>query len=353
MKILHVILDSSVKRHLVHVTSLTDATSPFVENHLVTNKHVNIPNAEVLQIHKSDWNIFSIRNTFLKQLYALMPDIVHVHGCWNYATYQCLNMARNRGFITFFTPYGEMSMKEIKTEFWKKKVWKLLWYQRPMLKRASFIIVQTQKEGDTLFTLGRSTDMDIVPTKATPSDDFAAHITALYKQCCDAQRTKEVSMQTLKAIHLQLHELLHSHSLPKLELSSREKQQYDLFCTQQELTSTLTDEYQIPRYSDGDAISEIYAMVKKLKSSMGKKKATFNDVFQLTATIQNNDYDEDKLMQGLQKDGLSNFLRRIVQIADELCGIEPGFMPCLPLNDEKTLEMKLRLFNRQLHDTAN
>ena len=346
MKIMHVILDSAVKKNLVHVMNLTNAVSPFAENYLITNKHVNVPNAEVLQIYKSSWNIFSMRNTFLKKLYALMPDIVHVHGCWNYATYQCMKMAQNRGFVAFFTPYEELSMREIKTRFWQEKLWKLLWYQRPMLKSANCVIVQTKKEGDVLYTLGRNKEMELVPTSESTTDKFAQQMMDLYNSAFYEQKTKEVSVQTLNAIRTQLHELLHSHSLPTIQLSSREKQQYELFCTQQELSATIHDQYEVPRYNDGDACGEIYKMVKRIKVGIGKKNATFNDVFQLAATIQNNDYDEDKLMQGLQKEGLSNFLRRLIQIADELCGIEPGFMPCLPLNDAKTIEMKQKLFSR-------
>ncbi|MDO5447081.1 MAG: hypothetical protein Q4F34_04800 [Prevotellaceae bacterium] len=343
MKILHVILDDSVKKNLINVMRLTDATSPYLENHLVTNKHVNIPNAEVIQIYKSKWNPLSIRNTFLKQLYALMPDVVHVHGGWNYAAYQCLNMSRTRGFLTFFTPYGELSMKEIKNRLWQEKIWKLLFYQRPMLKKASYVIVQSQKEGDTLYTLGRSANMEIVPND---SGTLADRMVTLYRNASDDQRTKEVSMQTLTVIHDQLHELIHSRPLPKVALTAREVKQYNLFCMQQRFVETITDSYEVPRYNDGDACEVVYKMTKKLKSDLSKKVATFNDIFQLAATIQNNDYDEDRLVQGLQKDGLLNFLRRAIQVADELCGIEPGFMPCLPLNDAKTLDMKLRLFNQ-------
>ena len=344
MKILHVILDDLVKKDLVNVMRLTDATSPYVENHLVTNKHVNIPNAEVIQIYKSKWNPLSIRNTFLGQLYALMPDVVHLHGSWNYATYQCLNMSRTRGFLTFFTPYGELSMKNIKERLWQEKIWKLLFYQRPMLKRASYVIVQSQKEGDTLYTLGRSANMEIVPNDSATV--LGNRMVELYRNATNEQRTKEVSMQTLSVIHDQLHELLHSRPLPKVALTTREIKQYNLFCMQQKFIDTITDNYQVPRYNDGDAGEVVYKMTKKLKSDISKKVATFNDVFQLAATIQNNDYDEDRLVQALQKDGTLNFLRRVIQIADELCGIEPGFMPCLPLNDAKTLDMKLRLFNQ-------
>lgn len=344
MKILHIILGKTVKKDLVNLIGVTDQIAQETENIVITDKHIDIPNAEVIQIHYNDMNPFAIRNLFLKHLYTIMPDIIHVHGSWSYSEYQCLKMASNRGFVTFYSPYYEFTMKSIKKNFWKEKLWKLLWYQRPLLKKADFVIVYRQKEVNLFNTLGRSQNVILLP------ENSSEELIKLYTQAHEEKISSEVSIQTLAALYQQLHELLHSRPMPFVKLSKREQEQYDLFCETQGLNSTVKTIYEVPRYSDDDACGVIYKAIKKLKNDVAKKKADFNDIFQLVATIQNNDYDEDKLVASLKREGMYNFTCRIIQIADELCGVDEGFMPCLPLNDMKTLSIKLQLVNRNVTD---
>lgn len=335
MKILHVIFDDAVKKDLVHVIELTDALSPHAENHLITNKHVSVPNAEVFQLDLFKWDILSIRNKFLSCLYSLMPDIVHVHGAWNYRSYQCLKMSHNRGFQTFFSPYGGITRENIKADFWKKYLWKLLWYQTHMVRCADYIVIESEQERRMINALGRTQNVIL----------DSSQMMVLYKQAVNTKDITEVSVKTLFTIHNQLNELIHSKPLPELNLCSFEKKQYDVFCKQQNLTQTLNGTYITPIFSEDDARTEINKMVRLLKQNISKRKGTFNDVFQIATIMQNNDYNEDKLLQELNNEHLLNFARRIIHIADELCGIEMGFMPCLPLNDEKTTSIKIKLFN--------
>lgn len=345
MKILHVIFDNEIKKNLTHVIALTDAMSPYSENQLVTNKRVCVPNAEVFFVDFKKWDIVSIRNKFLSCLYGLMPDVVHVHGAWNYRSSQCLTMAHNRGFITFYSPYGGVTMKQIKTEFWKKKVWKLLWYQLPMIKRADCILIESDKERQTINTLGRTENIIQTSMNDIRMPDSSAQMIALYRQAVETQHLHEVSVKTLFTIRQKLHELIYSNRIPEIKLSSFEQKQYDTFCKQQHLLQTLDGSYETPRYSEDDTRTELNNLFRRLKDNLNKKKATFNDVFQVATIMQNNDYDEDRLLEELDRGHLLNFARRIIQIADELCGVEIGFMPCMPLNDEKTNSYKVKLFN--------
>ena len=341
MKILHIILDDTVKKNLVYVTTLTDEISQQTENHLATDRHVNIPNAEIIRLDCSRWNPLKMRNAFLKILYTLMPDIVHVHGCWNYANYLALKMAADRGFVTFFSTYGGMTMKDIKTSFWKKRMWQLLWYQHHMMKKATKVIIQKKKEESVASMFGRNDAVLLMPADGK---QYSEQMLEMYRQTHSDAVRSEISMQTMAAIHDQLNDILNLRPLRQVRLSQREMEQYDIFCEAQHLTETLTDSYQIPRYNDGDACGVIYKMIIELKKDLQKGKATFNDIFQLTATMQKNDYDEDQLMNGLERSNNVLFTRRIVEIADELCGVEIGFMPCLPLKDEETTNIKLKLF---------
>ena len=343
MKILHVILDDKVKKNLVYVMNLTNDIAQQTENHLTTDKHVNIPNAEIIPLEYSRWNILKIRNAFLKILYTLMPDIVHVHGCWNYANYLTLKMAKDRGFVTFFSTYGEITMKDIKTHFWKKRLWQLIWYQRHMIKIATQVILQNKKEENVIGMLGRNDNFNIIPHTAENGGN-SKQILELYQQAHSDAVRSDISMQTLAAIHDQLNDLLNLRPMREVRLSHREQEQYSIFCETHNLTDTVKESYSIPRYNDGDACGVIYKMIIQLKKDIQKEKATFNDIFQLAATIQKNDYDEDQLMSGLEKSGNVLFTRRILNIADELCSIDVGFMPCLPLKDEETTNLKLRLF---------
>lgn len=335
MKILHILIGDTVKQNLIHLLDLTDRIAAETENLVMTDKHINVPAADVKQVCLKRWNPIYNRNIFLQLLYAEMPDVVHVHGSWCHANSRCLKWAHQRGFVTFYSPHGGLMMKEIKHKLWKEKVWKLLRYQLYTLHNADYVTASTSKEVEHMGTLGRHSNIKM-------ADE---NIVELYNKAKTHKIVNEVSMKTLCVLHQQLHGLLHSQPLTHVRMTSREQVQYNMFCTKHHLTETVNSNYQLPTYDEDEACGVIYKMIKKLKTDIANKTATINDVFQLIATINNNDYDEDQLVRSLKREKLYYFTCRIIQIGDELCGIEKGFMPCMPLNDKITVKLKLQIIN--------
>lgn len=333
MKILHILLGDNVKKNLAAVLDLTNKIAPETENIVLTDKFLDLPSAEVKIVKLKRFGCIFNRNIFLRLLYREIPDIVHVHGSWCHTSADFMKLAHQRGFVTFFSPYGGLMMKEIKTNLWKEKIWKLLGYQLNALRIADYVIAGKSKEAEQLKTLGRNKVIKM-------ADD---NIVELYTKAKMRKVSREVTIKTLHVLHQQLHDLILSRPMTQVKLSEREQSQYNTFCKAQHLTEIVGSKYDVPHYNEKDAYEAIYKMIRKLKTDIAAKTATMNDVFQLMATIRNNDYDEDKLVTSLKREKIFDFTCRIMQIGDELCGLEKGFMPCLPLNDNKTVKLKLQL----------
>ena len=54
-------------------------------------------------------NLLSLQKRFLRLLYDLMPDIVHIHGSYSYLSSRILRWSVQRNFPVVFTPNGGMS----------------------------------------------------------------------------------------------------------------------------------------------------------------------------------------------------------------------------------------------------
>lgn len=333
MKILHVILDDNVKKYLTHIQSLEKNAPQTAEHVVVTDRQVDI-DMKVHLLKPKKWNIFSIRNKFLHILYTEMPDMVHVHGGWSYAQYQCLKMSANRGFITYYSPYGEISSKTIKTNLWKEKIWKCIWYQRPMVRCADHVFSHSKKETEFLKLFGGKKHIFQLDEA-----EKTKQIHTRYREDYETKAVKEIDLRTMASVHRQLHAVLNGLPAPEIELTPRWQQQYEIFCRRHGLSEIITNN-QVPRYTEEDSVNIIVSLIKELKMNLERGKATFGDVFSLCTIMQNNEYDEDEVCKQLHNSSLYNFTRRIVQIGDELCGIEPGYLPVLALNDESTIDLK-------------
>jgi hypothetical protein len=99
-------------------------------------------------------NLVHLQNRFLQILYATMPDIVHIHGCWSYVTAKICLWAKNRNFKVVISPHGQLEKKVIEDHFWSKHFPQILLFQKRTIKRADALWAGTEQEAKGLRRLG-------------------------------------------------------------------------------------------------------------------------------------------------------------------------------------------------------
>ncbi len=346
MKVLHIIFDNNLKSHVTSVRNISVLTSMTITHRVLTDQAIDLPDEQLIPISLTRWNAISICNKFLNILFTEMPDIVHIHSCWNHNASQCMRMARRRGFITFFSPYRDLQPTVMKSHFWTDKIWKWLWFQRKMLKQADYIFAQDEKEMMELYNLGRLQNIVLINVLASHSEETAAKTIKTYISACEEKDARQLSVSLLRIIHKQLNLLIQGEKTYTVTLPEHEQRQYNIFCHRQGLDKIMKG-FSIKRYDGGETIDILLKNIKDFRRNLNRHKATFAEIFIIASVMQNNDYDEDLLCQRLTKNNNMQFTRRIIAIADELCGIIPGYMPALPLRDVTTEKMKLQILNRK------
>ncbi len=346
MKVLHIIFDNNLRSPVNSLKNITMLTSTTLTHRVITDQAVDLPEEQLISIALKQWNTISICNKFLNILFTEMPDIVHIHSCWNHNAAQCLRMAKRRGFVTFFSPYRDLQPTVMKIHFWTDKVWKWLWFQRKMLKQADYIFAQDEKEMMELYNLGRLQNIALINVLASRSEETTTKIVNTYISACEEKDARQLSIGLLRIIHKQLNLLIQGERPYSVTLPEHEQRQYNIFCHRQGLDKIMK-EFCIKKYDSTEILDILLKSIKDFRRNLNRHKATFAEVFTIVAMMQNNDYDEDLLCGRLTKNKNMMFTRRIIAIADELCGVIPGFMPALPLKDATTEKMKLQILNRK------
>ena len=123
MKILHYYASSEVPLVIQYVKTLCEAMGTEVTNEVTTN------------------------GTDAKErLTSSHYDILHIHGCWQYAAYRLACVAWRENTRVVITPHGELEPWVMKQRYWKEKLPKRLLFQRSLIQQAYAVIVQGKME---------------------------------------------------------------------------------------------------------------------------------------------------------------------------------------------------------------
>ena len=362
IKVLHYIQSTGMGKDdsaLKYVNALIRSTKDETESYVVTQEEMG-----------SNWISFSIK--FNKLLKQTQPDIIHIHGSWNYYTALADKFARKKGFFTVISPHGLLTPKMTDDpEFWKKKVPRIFLYQLGMIRNTKYLIATDEEEAEDLKMLGWKRRITVVKASDKDCDDTTTctQLIAAYNKVIDTNYplriTEEETRFVKKCLRASLwqNDCLPEELIPseeeKEQVAKLSKRRISLYAYDNHITQLFTegakrigitlndlpDAENLPRFKQKKQekgrhekkIEKICSIISNLAEGVninvdytptGKLSLlTFGNIY---SALRFNDYNEDDFCTQIKKKFVMKTAKRLMTKLQEDFGLETGFLPILP-----------------------
>ncbi len=338
-------------------------------------------------------NYPALKRRYLTLLYGLMPQIVHIHGCYDYISSKVMSWSVQRGFLVVFSPYGGMSPHFIEEEY-GMRTWKMILYQKKMATNASCVVVSDKEEEAYLINSKIARRVQYIPDPRDGDyvdlDSYTSSILRIYQKIIDTDMGVHLDKNSREAVCALLHLSLAGENERKplcpediLNLRAIAPRQWSnimIFAMEQGISQYVSqgilkaqlnlpaiDVQQIEQFpalhpkdknklESGQLLSDNWLLKRKARKlenvePVAKKICImlFNLQYhsqRLTLSLRHlcdlyevyrfENVDEDFLKNLLEELGLLTFARRINQVLSETIYLEHGFMPVPALDDRGT-----------------
>ena len=345
-------------------------------------------------------NLLSLQKRFLRLLYDLMPDIVHIHGSYSYLSSRILRWSVQRNFPVVFTPNGGMSPDFI-DEAYGKRTWRLLTYQKAMTRRATCVITKDEKESEYIHAehLNDRVELinDLLAGEYLDLDGCIEQIINIYHKVLASDKTSRLHQREREAVSALLHlsmagegerQPLCSEDILNLrKITPLQWRDIHLFAAEQGITSFIMEgiskaqlagaanhipdtdvfpshtaknkkeleskrllltsfsSFRITRkLKNADpTIRKICYMLLNLRKHLHEHTLTLRHLCDLYETYRYEDIDEESLARALRSTGIYSFACRISQVLNETAYLDEGFMPVPALDDSGTAHIRTHL----------
>ena len=126
------------------------------------------------------------------------PDIVHVHGCWQYALVSAALKARRQGARIVLTPHGELEPWVINERRMSGKPSTTLRWQRRLVEHSYVVIAQGNMEAEALSQLGWNPRVEVirnaVVTNSITPEAMLQHTQEVYCKVMDSNTLELMSV---------------------------------------------------------------------------------------------------------------------------------------------------------------
>lgn len=166
MKIIHYIpsIDRSCGGTTEYVRLLAEKLGQQSELHVVAHTSLHPVEMEYCRVHfiqKYIWG--DMKKEWMALLDKVKPDIVHVHGCWNFQCAWVPKWSQSKGYKVILTPHGMLEPWIMKRNYWIKKLPALMLYQKKAICKADYIHATAESEKENLLQLGYNGKIKVIP----------------------------------------------------------------------------------------------------------------------------------------------------------------------------------------------
>lgn len=311
-------------------------------------------------------------------------DLLHIHGCWQYAAYRLARQAQRCGTRIVVTPHGQLEPWIMKRRYWKEKLPKRLLFQRSIIQQAYAVIVQGKMEEECLRKLGWNKRTVIIRncliTNSINTVEMAHQTWQTYRKIMDSNplalmtdATKTTLCQLLK-VGITGDERWLGESYVTITDHNQWRLLY-CYVHQEQVAEVVKRGLRILRVDTPDFdihqmpcfMPDGYEPSKSIEEAIGMQFATENDrlmatfrhlrrlamhsrltlshLVELDKELRNHDTAEDQLCDALKERHLYKFARRIMQLTNDLTGLGEGHMPMPPLDDRLTRHLRKHIDN--------
>ena len=296
------------------------------------------------------------------------PDIVHVHGCWNYKVAREALQAHRQGARIVLTPHGGLEPWVISDRRKKGKPCTALHWQRRVVESSYVLIAQGNIEAEALSQLGWNPRIEIVRnavvTNSITPEAMAQHTHEVYRKVMDSNTLELMSDEAKLLLKLLLKASITGDSrwvTEQVPVISEQEWRYLLVYADHEnvrtnvdsgarllgikypyietakIKSYLPTDYQKPKYEAHDAAS--------LVSEIHHRQITLRHLVELDRSLRRSNIQDDRLVDVLIENRLLKLFRRLLCILTEQTGLDEGFLPVQPIDDRQTQVIRKQLKN--------
>lgn len=307
-------------------------------------------------------------------LMKIQPDLVHVHGSWNPLQFLMEHTARKKGYVTCVSPYGGMAPEVLNTEFFKRRLLPLLFYQAPLIRHSTSLIAINEKEWKDIRNLNLKKRVEILPPTLSTEEgakEYTTAILAAYQKAIDSSYKKYITPEeemvverclitaTTKDTKYVPDRKEETEKQNRQTLSFRRMYFYaydeDVLDKMMEGAGRLSYNFpepsnigDIPRYADRKAkkrggIEQLQLPVRKLHiaeeksleysvvtamlrvQKEGLKRLTLRHKAELYNIFRNDDFDEKIVGDELSRLHMKNFTKKIQKMLHELYNMPVGY----------------------------
>jgi hypothetical protein len=320
----------------------------------------------------------------LQRLGSLHYDILHLHGCWNNASWRVVRKAKAEGTRLVLSPHGQLEPWVVGDNYWQEKLPKKLLYQRRMVQQAYAVVLQGRMEEECMQKLGWNKRTAIIRnciiTRSISSQEMARQMSSLYRIVLDSNPFELMTDDTRHTLQQLIKTGITGDErwLAEPCVAITDDDQWRLlycYARQEKIEHVIDRGLRLLRLNAPDIdvsqsqcfMPESYEAPQSIEQAIGLQFASENDrlmatfrhlrklqqhrrltiahLIELDKELRQHDAVENELCERLQEHHLYPFTARLMQLTGDLTGLDEGFMPMPPLNDRTTRQMRRQIDN--------
>ena len=154
--------------------------------------------------HSADVRATDSPSDFKAICQKMEPDIVHCHGCWQYAIVNAVNTAYKNGARIILSPHGQLEPWILEEKSLQEKLHKTLLWQKGSVERAYAIIVFGNMEQRHLRQLKWNPRIEIIRntliTNSITPQEMCSQTFAIYQKVLDSNVLEQMDETTQRLL---------------------------------------------------------------------------------------------------------------------------------------------------------
>lgn len=286
------------------------------------------------------------------------PDIVHVHGCWNYGIARQALRLHRQGARIVLTPHGALEPWVIAQHRGEKLSKTLLW-QRRLVESCYVVIVQGTMELEAMKALNwnprTETIRNAVVTNSITPEAMAANTHEVYRKVMDSNTLELMSDDARLLLRLLLKAGITGDarwvSDTPPDIDEQQWRRLLIYADHENVRTTVDQGARIlgvsQPYIDTSLIKSYLPTayerptvkatdVLGIVSEMNKGEFTLRHFVELDKALRRSDIQDDWLCEAVAEHQLTKYFRRLLQVLTEQTATDEGFLPAKPIDDRGT-----------------
>lgn len=303
------------------------------------------------------------------------PDIVHCHGCWQYAIVNAVNNARKHGARVVISPHGQLEPWVLEEKSLQEKLHKTLLWQKNCVEKSYALIAFGKMEQNYLLQLKWNPRIEVIRntviTNSITPQEMCSQTFAVYQKILDSNVLEQMDEITQKHLAAIIKTSITGDSRwvnpPSIDPDYR---RLLLYAEHQNIRNyvdygmnilghkaPVLDTKKMPAYFpqsyqkpqplknyigeyNGDETDYLIRMIRQIQ-----KQPLLLHLIELARELRRDTVDDDLLQEALEEKGLLKYASRLMKVLEEQTLLEEGFMPLPPTDDRGTRQIRNLITN--------